>query len=217
MMQTLQILQVILFSIPILTLLAIGVTILFRPVSILNRGWFLVVLIPLLLANSLTILASRSGNVHMDWRAWLILGADLVLIAGAVWFSRGLIIYGLTPETVERIVAEGLSQIGFSVDTHSTEKRDLFGRTRDARLLTAEQAGQTVLLWITARFYEVLLRPEHHQGTKFLRNALPALREEMVPYDFKTHAVGVLYIVLALVFAILTWIFFFEPRFILIN
>ena len=216
MIQTLQILQVILFSIPILTLLAIGVTILFRPVSILNRRWFLVVLIPLLLANTLTILAG-DGDVNLDWRAWLILGADLVLIAGAVWFSSGFIIYGLTPETVERIIADALSQIGFAVETRSTEKRDLFGKSRDARLLTAEQAGQTARLWITARFYEVLLRSEPQQGTKFLRQALPALRDEMVPYDFKTHAVGVLYIILALVFAILTWIFFFEPRFILIN
>jgi hypothetical protein len=216
MMQTLQILQVILFSIPILTLLAIGVIILFRPVSILNLGWFLVVLVPLLLANTLTILGG-DGNVHLDWRAWLILGADLALIAGAVLFSRGFIVYGLTLETVERIVVDTLTQIGFAVDTYSTEKRDLFGKSRDARLLTAEQAGQTARLWITASFHEVLVRPEPQQGTKFLRQALPTLRDEMVPYDFKTHAVGVLYIILALVFAILTWIFFFEPRFILIN
>lgn len=216
MIQTLQILQVILFSIPILTLLVTGLIILFRPVSIVNRRWFLFVLVPLLLANTMAILAGN-GSLRLDWRAWLILVADLVLIAGAVWFSRGMIIYGLTAETVERIVADTYRLKGFAVDTHSMEKRDLFGRTMDVHLLTAERAGQIMRLWITARFYEVLLRPEHQHGSIFLRQAFTALGNEKTAYDFKTHAVGVLYIVLALVFAVLTWIFFFEPRFILIN
>lgn len=216
MIHTIQSLQVILFAVPVVALLAIGGVILHRPVSIVDRRGFLVILIPLLLANTLAILAGR-GELHMDWRTWLILGADLVLIAGAVRFSRGFQVYGLTPETVEQILVNVLREKGFTVETVSTEKRDLWGKTRNAHLLSAGKAGQMHRFWLTARFNEVLIRAERWADTKHLHQALPALRVEKVSYDFKAHAVGVLYIVLALVFAVLVWIFFFEPRFILID
>ncbi len=216
MTQALQIFQVILFGIPILTLSAIGIAILCRAVSIINRRWFLAVLIPFLLANTLTIFA-EPAQPTMDWRTWLILGANLVLILGAMWASHGFQVYGLDVQFVEQVLAEVLQGQGFSVTIHSQEKRDLWGHSRDTRILTASKADQAHNLWITARFNEVLIRSERASDTRYLRSALPALQSEKVTYDFKAHAAGVLYIVLALVLGVLTWIFFFEPRFILID
>ncbi len=216
MTQVLQTLQVTLFALPTLILLAIGIVILRRPVSIVDRRWFLAVLIPLLLANTLSI-AAENGQLRLDWRTWLILAADVILISAAIWLSHGFQVYGLDSEQVEQILVDSLHTQGFSVSARSAEKRDLWGRTKNARLLTAVKAGQTHLIWVTSRFNEVLVRPERAPDAAIIRQVLPTLRAEQIPYDFKAHAVGVLYIVLALVFAVLTWIFFFEPRFILIE
>lgn len=216
MTQTLQVFQVILFGIPILTLLTIGVVILHRSVSIVNRRWFLAVIIPLLLANTLTIIADNS-QPNLDWRTWLILGANIVLVVGSIWVTHGFQVYGLNIEAVEYVLIEFLQQQGFTVNTHSAEKRDVWGRIQMAHRLTAVKAEQTQVFWITERFNEVLMRAERSTTSNLLGQSLPALREEKVPYDFKAHAVGVLFIVLALVFTVLTWIFFFEPRFILIE
>lgn len=216
MTQVLQTLQVALFALPTLTLMVIGIVILRRSVSIVDRRWFLAVLIPLLLANTLSI-AAENGQLRLDWRTWLILAADVILISGAVWLSRGFQVYGLDLRQVEHILTDSLHTQGFSVSASSAEKQDLWGRTKNARLLTAVKAEQTHLFWVTSRFNEVLVLPERSPDANLFRRVLPALRAAQVPYDFKAHAVGVLYIVLALVFAVLSWIFFFEPRFILIE
>jgi len=216
MLQTLQVLQVILFAIPVLTLLAIGVLILARAVSIVDRRWFLLVLIPLLLANTLSIL-SVNCQFSMDWRTWLILAADLVLIIGGIRIARGYMVYGLSAEEVEQVFTDVLQQQGFTIEMSDIEKQDLWGRARNARLLRAKKEDHTHEIWFTARFNEVLIQSQHAMGSKNLYRVLPALRETNVPYDFKAHAVGVLYIVLAVVFAVLAWIFFFEPRLILIE
>jgi hypothetical protein len=139
------------------------------------------------------------------------------LITGAVWLLHGFQVYGLKAETVETVLAEAFRQQGFTCRTSNTEKRDLWGRTREACLLSVENAHMRHQVSITARFNEVFIRAEQRSSGKILRSALPALQGETVPYELKAHAVGVLYIILALVFALLTWIFFFEPRFILIE
>jgi hypothetical protein len=215
MIETLQILQVILISIPILALLAIGILILSRSVTIIDQRIFLVVFIPLLLANTLAIL--EGDDLRLDWRAWLILVADLVLITSAVWILRGSQVYGLEAETVESLLAEAIRKQGFTVVSDHVEKSDLWGRTREACQLTVENGDMHHQVWITAHFNEVFIRAEHRSSGKVLRPALLALQAEMVPYEFKAHAVGFLYIILALVFTLLTWIFFFEPRLILID
>ena len=216
MTQTQQVLQVILFGIPSLVLLGIGVSILRHAVSIINRRWFLAVLIPLLIANTVTIF-SDDGQLSLDWRTWLLLGANSVLMIGSLWVTHGYQVYGLKIESVEQVLTQLLQNQGFTVTADSIEKRDLWGQTRDARRLTAVKDGPAHVFWITARFNEVLMRAERSADANLLVQSLPALCEEAVPYDSKAHAVGVLYIVLALVFAVLTWIFFFEPRFILIE
>ena len=214
MTQSLQILQVILFGVPTLTLMGIGAVILLRSVSIVDRRVFLGVFIPLLLANTLSILQGETG-LQMNWRAWLILIADLALIVGAVRVSRGFQVYGLASEVVERILEEALIKQGFVVDIHSGEKRDLWGRVRENRILTAHTDEQKYSLSISSGFNEVLLRGDQQGDERYTRQILPVLKGQQVPYDFKAHAVGVLYIVLALVFAVLAWIFFFEPRLLL--
>jgi len=216
MTQVLQTRQVTFFALSTLTLLVIGIVILRRAVSIVDRRWFLAVLIPLLLANTLSIM-SENGQLHLDWRTWLILAADVILIIGAIWLSRGFQVYGLDSQQVEQILADSLHAQGFSVSARSAEKQDLWGRTKNARLLTAVTAERTHLFWVTSLFNEVLARPERSPDANLFRRVLPALHAEPVPYAFKAHAVGVLYIILALVFALLSWIFFFEPRFILIE
>ena len=216
MTQTLQALQVILFCIPILALLAIGVVILHRAVSIVDRRWFMAVLVPLLIAN---ILASFTGNdqVNPNWRTWLMLGANAILIIGSLWVTHGFQIYGLPVETVEQVLTQFLQQQGFTVDKRSAEKRDLWGRTRDARRLLAEKNELAHVFWVTQHFNEVLVRAERKADSRILQQSMPGIRTIQIPYDIKQHAVGVLFIILALVFTVLTWIFFFEPRFILIE
>jgi hypothetical protein len=216
MTQTLQALQVILFCIPILALLVIGVVILHRSVSIVDRRWFMAVLVPLLIANLLTIFTGI-GQVNPNWRTWLMLGANAILLIGLLWVTHGFQIYGLPVETVEQVLTHFLQQQGFTVDKRSAEKRDLWGRTRDARRLLAEKDELTHVFWVTQHFNEVLVRAERKTDSRILQQSLPTLREVQIPYDFKAHAVGVLFIIVALVFTVLTWIFFFEPRFILIE
>jgi hypothetical protein len=213
--QILQILQVILFSIPTLTLLGMGIVILSHSVSIIDRRIYLSIFIPLLLANTLALF--EGAGIRLYWRTWLILGADLVLILGIVWFSHGFQVYGLTAEMAVIVMENTFRQQGYTVYTEATEKHDLWGRTRAAYLLTAQKTGEAHLFWIISRFNEVSIRAKKRTDTGHLHKALPALRQQKVPYDFKAHAIGVLYIVLALVFAVLTWIFFFEPRLILIE
>ena len=215
MTQTLQALQVILFAIPTLVLAGIGVIILRQSVSLVNRRWFLAVLIPLLMANTLGVF-TETGPVNLNWRTWLMLIANTVLTIGLLWVTHGIQVYGLSLETVEQVLTASLLQQGFSVNAHSAEKRDLWGRTSNARQLNVAKDERAYVFWITARFNEVLMRAERSTDAHILRQSLPALQEEKVPYEAKAHTVGVLYIVLALVFAVLTWIFFFEPQFILI-
>jgi len=215
MTPTLQILQVILFTIPTLALVGIGLAILCRTVSIVDHRWFLAVFIPLLLANALSILIDDSQSYN--WRVWLILGADVILIAVAIYVARGYQINGLSPETVIQVLTDDLRQQGFIVEVSSTDRRDLWDKTKEASLITAEKSGRLDQFWVTARFNEVLVRTEQRRSSCCLRTSLPALQQVEVPYDFKAHAAGVLYIILALVFAVMTWIYFFEPRFILIE
>jgi len=216
MTETLQILQVTLFAIPILALLLIGVAILIRSVSSVDRRWFLAILIPLLLANTLTIFTSNS-QLQTSWRTWLILGVNLVLILGAISVMRGFQVYGLTAEQVETRLSVILRQQEFDLTTHHADKRDLWGRTRDATVLTVKKADCEHIFWITTQFNEVLIQAKGYTDLKIIRQMLPVLRDEKVPYELQAHLTGVLYIVLALVFGVLTWIFFFEPRLILID
>lgn len=214
-MQGLQFLQVVFFSIPILTLLGIGVVILSRAVSIIDRRVFMVVFIPLLLANTLAFF--NGDGFFLNWRTWLILGADLVLIIAVLLFSHGFQVYGLDAETVAKLTSETCLQQGCTVETSLAHKRDLWGRTRDACLITIQKGESKYQVWIVKRFNEVSIRTQQRRDSGILNPVVTALQQQKVPYEFKDHAAGLLYIVLAVVLAVLSWIFFFEPRLILIE
>ena len=51
MVMTLQILQVSLFAIPVIVLIALGLVILLRPVAVINRRWLLLTFLPLLVGE----------------------------------------------------------------------------------------------------------------------------------------------------------------------
>ncbi len=214
-MQILQILQLIFFGISTLTLLGIGIVILSRTVSIVDRRIFMVVFIPLLLANTLALL--EGDGIFFNWRTWLILGVDLVLIIALLWFSHGFQVYGLDFETVINVLAEALRQQGYTVETRAAQKRDLWGRDREACILTAQNGDKKYPVWIVSRFNEVSIRTQHRRDSGLLHPVVPVLQQQKVAYDFKDHAAGLLYIVLAVVLAVLSWIVFFEPRLILIE
>jgi len=214
-MQLFQFLQVIFFSVSILTLVGIGVIILSRAVSTVDRRIFMVVFIPLLLANTLALFDGE--GFFFNWRTWLILGADLVLIIAILWFSHGFQVYGLDPDTVTHVMSETLRQQGYTVETNAAQKHDIWGRSRDACILTAHKGDNEYPVWIVNRFNEVSIRTKQRGDARILHPVVTALHQQKVPYDFKDHAAGLLYIVLAVVLAVLSWIFFFEPRLILIE
>ncbi len=218
MTEILKTLQLILFGIPVVALVAMGVVILAKPVSVLNRRWYLAIFLPLLLANGLSILenltvveAASGGN----WRMWLVLVADLALVVGCLVYFRGYLVYGLSGEQTEVSLAEGFRSQGYDVSLGEDKKRGLLGGLRLERVLTLVKNGHQVAVWVKLRFHEVTLQAGSQDGVRLLRKAIPGLRSADVPYDIKAHASGVLFIVLGVVFAVLSWIFFFEPRLVL--
>jgi len=220
LIQTLQTLQLILFAIPLLTLLAIGTVILIKPVSAINRRWMLLVFLPMLLANLLAILENDSLSndvVLSDWRLWLILVTDVALAVGIIFTFHGFIVYGLSATETEDTLVNILRAEGYEVEQRMGEKRVLWGRIRNAFILMVQNGDQSEDVWITSRGDEVLIRMDSPSGLHLLKKTLSAIQSTKTTYDFRAHAMGVLYIVLAVVFAGLSWIFFFEPRLILIE
>ena len=71
--------------------LILGLLILLKPVLILHRRIFLLIFLPLLLANPLALLEEFSlpGEIpSLDWRLVLVLVFDLGLIVAAYWFFQ---------------------------------------------------------------------------------------------------------------------------------
>jgi len=217
---TLQTLQLILFLFPILSLFVIGGLILIKPVCLIHRRWFLAVFLPLLIANLIAIFENylvNDGIAVIDWRSWLILAADLALILGIMWAFRGWLVYGLDGDTVQDLLVSYLQSHGLDYEIDSGEISTILGRYSDARLITMHWMGKDEVIWITERFNEVSIRTGTPRGACILKGALSKIRHTETTYAFKRHATGILYIVLASVFAVLTWIFFFEPRILLIE
>jgi len=218
--ETLQTLQLTLFAIPVVVLIALGVVILIRPVSVISRRWFLAVFLPILLANPLALLEDNlqvGGPAVFGWRFWVILVADLAMVAWIVYSFRGFTVYGLTKEEVLTHLTAVLTEQGRSVTTRQGERSSLMGKAREGRVLSFEYEGGVEEIWIAEHFYEVHIRAESAAGRRYLRGAFASLRKMQKSYNFSRHAMGVLYIILAVVFAVFSWIFFFEPRLILIE
>ncbi len=213
MTDPLQTLQLALFGLSILTLLTFGTLILARPVNVINRRWYLAVLLPLLLANPLAVLeeeALLTVSWTVDWRTWLVLAASIGLLIYFVVTLRGMVVYGLSLESVEEQLTAAWQAQGFTVTAQAGENQ------AESRMLMVEFDGASAEIVLSARFREVRIQPGSAAGQNTLRQALPALRDSEAAEGVTFHMAGVLYIVLAVVFAVMSWIFFFEPRLVLL-
>ena len=216
----LQNLQLILFSIPVLYLLALGLLILFKPVTVLDRRWMLLAFLPILVDNLLAIFGNETlslAEILRDGYFWLILGADLALGVGIALTLRGQVIYGLSREQVEKALIQSIGEAGYSVASAGGEWKTLWGRTFEAVVITWEAGGQSRSCAVTSRAGEVMVRVKSRGDRKVLRPFLVEIRNIKNTYDFSQHATGVLYLVIAVVLAVFGWIYFFEPRLVLIE
>jgi hypothetical protein len=220
LLKSLQVLQLILFTVPIGTLVVLGVIILSKSVIVLQRRLYLLVVFPLILANLLAILENNLTNQSppfSDWRFWLVMLADLAFFVLAMWLFRGFQVIGLDASETMGVLKDSFEESDNIVHLSVDEKRTLWTNYPNAIILVAEQPDGVMEFWAVERQYEVLLKSDSPQGNAQLRKLLSRLRSIKKPYDFQVHAVGVLYIVLALVIAVLGWIFFFEPRLIIVE
>lgn len=220
MTESIQVLQLILFIIPGVVLVTMGVVILAKSVSVINRRWYWAVFLPLLLANPLALIENSPiwpGIGPVNWRVWLILAADIFLVVWIILTFRGYMVFGVNVGETQSTLKETLESMGYEVKIRTGEKRVLWGRAWEAHIMDVSRSGQSVEIWMTERFNEMVVRAETTSGRRLLQAALPSLRQLEKPYLFKDHVMGILFIVLAVVFAVLGWIFFFEPRLIFIE
>jgi hypothetical protein len=174
----------------------------------------------LLLANPLAILENNFTQPQFlwgDWQFWIVIIADLAFLVFAILLFRGYQIIGLDASEVMSVIKNSLIDSSDEVDLSVGERRLLWTTYPNALVLTSKQPDCVMELWAVERQSEVLLHSHSAQGREQIRKIIPLLRAVEKPYDFKVHAVGVLYIVLAVVMAVLGWIFFFEPRLILVD
>ena len=218
--EVLKILQVILFSIPVLALLVFGLVILLRSIAILNRKWLLLVFLPLVLANIVAIFTNETlvfQTLVIDWQFWLILGVDLALVAVSAITMRGYAVYGLTPEQVEQALVQAMMDAGYTATTAQGEWKSNGGRASEAIIIIWEGGGKSRSCAITSRMGEVMICTKSRSDLKPLSAFIGKIRHINNAYEFSQHAVGVLYLVIAFVLAVFGWIYFFEPRLILIE
>ncbi len=220
MSQILQIVQVILFCMPVLTLLILGVVIWMKTVSVVNRRWYLAILVPLLLANLLAVwvdVPSNGSSVGGSWQFWLTLAVDSILSGLTIFSSRGALVYGVSAAQIEKALTQAFREKGAKISFRSGERRALLRGKQEARILdihTTEQFKQIIIL---ERFNEVLLQGVSRAAMADLRNRLPDQDYPDEIYNLEYRWAGALYIVLAVIFAVSVWVFFFEPRLIMIE
>ena len=218
--EILKIFQVILFSIPVLALLVTGLIILLRPIAVLNRKWLLLFFLPLILANIAAIFTNESIGFQMlvtDWQFWLILCVDLAMaVVGAVTI-RGYAVYGLTPEQVEQVLLQAMTDAGYPATAARGHWKSNWGRASEAIIVTWEAGGGSRSCAITSRLGEVIIHTQSRSDLKPLSAFIGDLRHRTNEYEFSQHAVGVLYLVMAVILAVFGWIYFFEPRLVLIE
>jgi hypothetical protein len=214
------ILTVALFAIPVLTLLIMGIMILARPISVINRRWYLAIIAPLLAANPISLLNNLGSQ---DWSSGetltliLVLIADAAIVTGFFWVFRGAVVHGLSETETQQALKEILEKQGHQVKLRTGEKSFLWARYPGARIIAIENGDTTKDLWVAESVNEVVIRADSQKSHRLLVEAVPELRKLHKPYRFKDHAMGILYLVVALIFSVLVWIYFFEPRLILVN
>jgi len=220
LLQTFQLIQLILFFIPVFVLFGLGSLILIKSVLVIHRRWYLGVALPLLLATPFAILEynQQSPNTLIgDWRFWLILGADLLLIILVFRLYRGWVVFGLNSDEIQTMMVGYFESQAMGVDLSSGQRHSRLGRVWEARVIQVAGFGQNAKIWILERSNEVILQADSATGACLIKKILPDLRKIEKPYIFNRHTLGILYIVLGVVLAVFGWIFFFEPRLILLE
>ena len=220
MVMTLQILQVSLFAIPVIVLIALGLVILLRPVAVINRRWLLLTFLPLLVANLLAIVMNDTENGIAplpDWQFWAFVAVDLALAAGISLWLRGVAVYGLPLTTVEMLCRDALLAQGVEVSPRIGEKRTLLTTEKQATIFTVVIDGKEEEIWLNSHAGEVVIRADTARGRALVKQVLPVLHKHEAQYAFQYHAMGILYLVLAVVLLVFGWIYFFEPRFVVVE
>ncbi|MCB2214362.1 hypothetical protein KQH50_03085 [bacterium] len=214
-LEVLQVIQVALFAIPTIYFLVLGLLILLKPVVVLSRRWLLLVFLPLLVANPVAFAEANLRNdvaVVTDWTFWALLGVDLLLAGAVVWLLRGFSVYGLSEVQVRDGVTAALQAAGWQVDVSQAERKTLLSKAQQVTVFTVERDGACETFWLMGRAGEVTVRSRSRSVFGHLRPVLAALQATPASDGMQSRALGILYLVLGVVFAVLTWIYFFEPR-----
>jgi len=218
--QIIQVIQVILFCSPVITLLILGFVILIKPISVIDQRLFLVVFIPLLLANMLAVVEESLSNgnpLGNNWRFWLTLMVDISLILMVLFAFRGVLIYGMSAAQVEAALTQVFRGRGVLVRSHAVKRRTVLGGEQNARALDIHRSDQHKPIYIMDKVNEVLIQGLSRAAAADMSKALPDGESQGNAHQVQSHRIGVLYLVLALIFAVVVWIFFFEPRLVLIE
>lgn len=221
MREIIQVLQIILFVVAVVSLWTMGALLLMKPVFILHRRWRLLVFVPLLAANLLAIiennLSSGVGSA-LGGGFWLILGVDLFLSVGLWLASGGFQVFGLNPQEVMSMLALYCHEAGMAV-TSFQEETTLFLSGKESVMNFIVDGGdpRPMHIKVWERHKETMIKAGSGAGNRVLREIFPLLRRARTVPTRKTRATGILYIVVGVVFAVLGWIFFFEPRLVLLE
>ena len=216
----LQILQLVLFFIPVGALLVLGILFLSRAVVILNRRWYLFVFIPLIFANPFAVVENNLVNdisITGDWRFWLVIVVDMVLLIGGTFLFRGFQVIGLNASETMAVLKDLCEKKYGVVNLHMGEKQTFWGETRKALIATVEDQEKHWDVWVMEKQGEVQLQADSGEGTDLIKQVVPILRKIRKAYELKDHVLGILFIVFAVVLAVFGWIFFFEPRLLVID
>ena len=220
MLQTLQIAQLVLFLLTPLSLLVIGLLILFKPVSVIPRIWHMAVFLPLIIANLFAVFENQlvlQNKITLDVNVWLLLIIDLVLTGAIVFSFRGWMVYGLNAERVQELLLSYFKEKGLVWTAERRERKNTYGRASDAIRISVQFVGKHGEIWIIDRFNEVLVQVDSRVGACLLKSLWSSFVKIEVSRSFKQRATGIIYIVLAVIFAVMSWIFFFEPRLTLLE
>lgn len=218
--ELMQILQIGMFIIPIVSLWTMGALLFLRPVNILHQRWRLLVLLPLLIANLLAALENNLFNESgftVGWGFWMVVGIDLVLGVGLWIASSGFLVFGLGAEEVEEVLTEGFREMGMQVTANEEEETLLLKGRETVRLLRVDNGQEEIYLKVHERFNETIVQADSQAGRQLFKDLKPKILLGKDISRHKSRATGVLYLILGLVFAVLGWIFFFEPRLILLE
>ncbi len=131
--------------------------------------------------------------------------------------SRGFLVFGLSTGELEEVLTEGCREMGMQVTANEEEETLLLGGEETVHILHIEGGQETMEIKIRNRFNEITIQVEPRAETGRLRGIFPLLKDAKVASKCRSRATGVLYLILGLVFAVLGWIFFFEPRLILLE